>query len=101
MGRGGAFSAKGSVTPGMAGIRGGSERALADPARSAEKSAVESIVNKLKYYLADEGKAVELLRGFEQIVSWFIYRGSRSPSYTSMVSVMPSPAAHLLRATQP
>lgn len=40
--------ARGSVTPGIDGMRGGRERALAVPASSAEKRLVECIVSKLQ-----------------------------------------------------
>lgn len=46
MGRGGAFLESGSVTPGILGIRGGSERAEAVLASSAERSVVECIANE-------------------------------------------------------
>lgn len=62
MGRGGALLASGSVTPGIDGIRGGSERALAELASAADKRAFESIVDK-------ERMIEEDLRGFEQVLS--------------------------------
>ena len=47
MGRGGALVASGSVTPGIAGIRGGSEREEARPSKPAETSACESILKRV------------------------------------------------------
>jgi hypothetical protein len=46
MGRGGALLERGSVTPGMLGIRGGSESALAVLARSAPRRVLESMIKK-------------------------------------------------------
>jgi hypothetical protein len=66
MGRGGAFSERGSVTPGILGIRGGSEMALAVLASSEPKRARESMFWRV---LVERMKAVELLRDLEQVVS--------------------------------
>lgn len=74
MGRGGAFSEIGSVTPGMSGIRGGSEIALAVVASSALKSVLESIINKgIGSKEIGERKTVELVSCFEQVCELIIF----------------------------
>ena len=56
IGKGGALVERGSVTPGMDGMRGGRERALAVPARSAEKRVVECILSRFE--VANESERV-------------------------------------------
>lgn len=57
---------RGSVTPGMEGIRGGSERALADVTSTADKSAFESI-------LTNRRETGEDPRAFAQVLRWLLF----------------------------
>jgi hypothetical protein len=60
IGRGGALLESGSVTPGMEGIRGGRESAVAVVAKTADKMVLESILNEGRMNEDD-------LRGFERL----------------------------------
>jgi hypothetical protein len=74
------------ILPGMLGIRGGSESALAVLASSAPKRALENMMEQVPQDFCWERTTVELLRGFEQVVSWFIHHGPHSPTYTLLMS---------------
>jgi hypothetical protein len=63
-------------------MRGGRETAPAALAKSAEKRVVECIMMTKR---SRDAMLELLMRGFEQVVSWFSIRGQRPYTYTVML----------------
>lgn len=75
----------------MDGINGGSESAVAVLANNADKRVLESMLHKSSTKVqGQKAKDVELMRGFEQVVSWFLDCRRCRHTYTSLAFPVPS-----------